>query len=73
MSLYRCHCGLPLHYTNPQIEAYMNNQVNQFGEFIIIECIENSKKYKVQRHYIALHGLMGKDLGELGFEEIKDE
>ncbi|HLX54268.1 MAG TPA: hypothetical protein VKR58_10020 [Aquella sp.] len=67
-----CHCGLPLHYKDQEIKDYITKKTNELGEFVTIENFETGKKYKVQRHYIALHGIIGKDLNKLGFEEIKD-
>ncbi len=37
-------------------------------EFIEVEV--SGRRYKVPRHYIALHGLKGADVAALGFEEV---
>ena len=66
----RCHCGLELHYTNKVLEQQMNEIIEKFGAYIEIQQIETGKRYRVQRHYIALHGVKGKDLGKLGFKEV---
>lgn len=68
-----CHCGRPLHYTNKDIEAFVDRMVTQLGEFIEIVC--ENKTYKISRHYIALHGINGSDLDSLGFigQEYKNE
>lgn len=64
----RCHCGLPLHYTSPEAEAFTRRQVAELGEFVIVTVGERS--FKVPRHYIALHGLNGSEVANLGFEEL---
>lgn len=69
MSEKLCFCGLPLHYTDPEIESHMMKIIKERGEYITIHC--NGKSFRVPRHYIALHGLIGKQLENLGFEEIK--
>lgn len=66
-----CHCGEPLHYGDKKVENHMINLVQQKGRFIAVSSIMTGKVYKVDRHYIALHGLEGINLAESGFEEIK--
>jgi hypothetical protein len=66
-----CHCGKPLHYSDKEIESYMNKIVQEKGRYIDITSYYGNKTYKVDRHYIALHGIMGNFLDKLGFEEIK--
>ena len=63
-----CHCGKPLHYNNPIIQAAMENMVAKFGENVKITV--DGKTYLVQRHYIALHGIKGGELPTLGFKEV---
>lgn len=62
-----CHCGRPLHYTDPKIEAQLREITEQLGEFIPVTV--GGRTFQVQRHYIALHGIKGKDLASLGFKE----
>lgn len=69
MELERCHCGLPLHYTDPVIEAQVRALVAQLGEFVTIETPEG--RWRVQRHYIALHGVKAQELPALGFELLR--
>lgn len=66
----RCHCGQPLHYTVPAIEAFMRKLVAEAGEFVDITVV-GGKTYRVPRHYIALHGINAADLPTLGFEEVR--
>jgi hypothetical protein len=66
-----CHCGQPLHYTDEKIKENVEKVIAEEGEYITVTYIKNGKSYKVQRHYIALHGVFGHQLEELGFEEVK--
>jgi len=67
-----CHCGKPLHY-GPNI-AHLKPQVDKivekFGPTVDIK-VDGGKTYRVQRHYIALHGIRAQDLASLGFPEVK--
>lgn len=66
-----CPCGKVLHYTDPSIERIVQSMVERLGEFIQVTV--NGRVWNVSRHYIALHGLIGKELPNLGFEEITPE
>ncbi len=46
----------------------MRHIVERFGEYITVE--QDGKKYQVPRHWIALHGIKGKDISKLGFREV---
>lgn len=72
MNADRCHCGRPLHYKDPKIKEYMMKMVERGGRMIVIKLMDG-KSYRVDRHYIALHGVSGMELDSLGFEEIKNE
>ena len=63
-----CHCGRPLHYTDPVIERMVRALIRQLGEYIKVTV--NGRTWLVQRHYIALHGIKESELPELGFQEI---
>lgn len=63
-----CYCGKPLHYTDKRTSKFINEMVRTLGEFVNVIYLD--KIYKVPRHYIALHGIKGYQLGELGFEEV---
>lgn len=62
-----CHCGRPLHYNDPKIEAQLKELTQQLGEYMQVTVA--GRTFLVQRHYIALHGIKGKDLASLGFKE----
>jgi len=64
-----CHCGKPLHYRNAEIERIAKMFVMEFGEYIPVT-IPNKGTWKVQRHYIALHGLKASEVPDLGFEKL---
>lgn len=65
-----CQCGRPLHYSCEFVKKQINKMVSHLGEYITVESIITRKKYKVQRHYIALHGLKHEDLDHMGFEQV---
>lgn len=69
----RCHCGLPLHYRSPKSYAAVERQIAQAGgnQFVNVTC--EGRTWKVQRHYIALHGLNASELADLGFEEVFED
>ena len=60
-----CHCGKPLHYSDPELEKQVDRLVAKLGEFIAVTV--GNKTYNVPRHYIALHGINGADIAKLGF------
>lgn len=66
----KCLCGKELHYSDKEVEKYMVNLVKELGRFIHVVDDENNKTYKVDRHYIALHGIKQIDLDKLNFEEV---
>lgn len=59
----QCACGMPLHYPNFATKKSADRNIEQSGEFVVVEC--GADRYRVQRHYIALHGLAAADLPEL--------
>jgi hypothetical protein len=64
----RCPCGHPLHYTRPESRAFVENLIAELGPDMLITTPEGS--WLVPRHYVALHGVAGKDLSALGFPKI---
>lgn len=72
MSDTKCYCGKPLHYTDERLKEYMQKLIAEHGEYATVTCLRTDKKYKVQRHYIALHSIKGHELAGLGFEEVRD-
>lgn len=69
----RCACGRPLHYSSPKLHALMEQMIGELGETILVRRLEDNRAWKVQRHFIALHGLKGHELGTdklPAFEEV---
>jgi hypothetical protein len=65
-----CHCGEPLHYVDPQAEASVRRMIDLAGsDFVTVAT--PAGEFRVQRHYVALHGLRADDLPMLGFERVK--
>lgn len=60
-----CACGLPLHYRNPVDRFVVDLLTAQAGDDPFITVAGPSGVFKVQRHYIALHGLREVDLNGL--------
>lgn len=67
-----CACGRPLHYTSEIAELYVRVVIANHGETLEVTTSEGT--WKVQRHYIALHGLKASELPELahryGWEKV---
>lgn len=63
-----CHCGKPLHYTSTHAKALVQKLIERLGETVEIQTATG--RYRVPRHYIALHGVRAVDLPTLGFEKI---
>jgi hypothetical protein len=66
----RCHCGQPLHYSSPAIQRQVERLNAAAGDQDIVVTL-NGRSWRVQRHYIALHGIKAVDLPTLGFAEIR--
>jgi len=64
-----CYCGLPLHYTDPEIQRSVERLVRELGTHTRVTV--SGRTWLVPRHYIALHGLRAAELPMLGFEEIR--
>lgn len=58
-----CGCGQPLHYSNPETQAHVQELINQFGATTVVTTPDGS--WRVPRHFIALHGLFGADVAYL--------
>ena len=66
-----CHCGKPLHYTSKAVEESMRKIIESKGtRFVVVEQIETGRKFNVDCHYVALHGVQGSRLDQYGFEEV---
>jgi hypothetical protein len=68
MSKPICPCGQPLHYSDPHLEEMISEMVVNLGEHTTVNCA--GRRYKVSRHYIALHGIKGPELEELAAKGI---
>lgn len=66
-----CHCGKPLHYTDPLVADFTRDLVKRQGATVKVSV--GGRIWEVQRHYIALHGLAAAELPELGFPEVEGE
>jgi hypothetical protein len=66
----RCWCGQSLHYTSHDQEQQVEEVSAKYGQYMRIKTGADST-YSVPRHFIALHGLNGKDLSLLGFKLVK--
>lgn len=63
-----CHCGRPLHYTDPANEAFVRRLVANLGREVPVTV--GTRTWLVSRHYIALHGIKAWELPSLGFREL---
>lgn len=66
-----CHCGQPLHYWCKETEEQMHNLINKMGRYVNVTV--GNKTYKVDRHFIALHGIKGDQIDNYGFEIMNNE
>lgn len=64
-----CHCGRPLHYTDPDNQRAVELLIKRLGPNIRITA--QGRTWLVPRHYIALHGIRAAELPFLGFQEIE--
>lgn len=65
----KCHCGKPLHYSSQKLQREVEAIVRMAGsQYVRVEV--EGVTYKVQRHYIALHGIKGELMPTYGFEVI---
>jgi hypothetical protein len=62
-AIERCACGEPLHYASRGREAMVRFVVAEKGEYIPVTM--GGITYRVQRHFVALHGLKAEELPEL--------
>lgn len=58
-----CACGKPLHYTDENARDYATRMTKMLGEYVQVTV--GDKRYMVQRHYLALHGLKAVECEEL--------
>lgn len=69
MKTYKCHCGEEHTIEDPSIISILD----KYDEFIPVHNQTDGRMYKVQRLYIAVHGITCINLRKLGFKEIKNE
>jgi hypothetical protein len=63
-----CHCGQKLHYTDPKVQASVEQLIKELGPKVRVKV--GGRTWMVDRHYIALHGINAVELPFLGFEEV---
>lgn len=70
-----CACGQPLHYGDPKIEALVRRMIREADGDSYVTVSTPQGSWRVQRHYIALHGLQADQLPrlaiQLGFEPVQ--
>lgn len=64
-----CFCGLRLHYSTFELQELVEALIKETGEYLEIHA--GGRTWRVQKHYIALHGIKATDLPYLGFEEVQ--
>jgi len=67
-----CACGQPLHYANPYVRHMVEEFIQEKGPCITVAAL--GRRWRVPRHFIALHGIKAQELPLLaeryGFAEI---
>jgi hypothetical protein len=67
-----CQCGRPLHYSSAskreQVERIVSATDRPFQTIKIGE-----KAYRVQKHFVALHGFNARMAEDYGFEQVTPE
>jgi len=69
MSEDLCACGQPLHYPTPEIRAMVERMIALVGSRYVPVLVDGRAWY-VDRHYIALHGLIAAEIPTLHFTEL---
>lgn len=59
-----CHCGKPLHYTNPVVQGTVTELIEATGPYVPVTVA--GRTWLVQRHYIAPSGLTAAEVASLG-------
>jgi hypothetical protein len=67
-SVTACACGLPLHYLDPIVRAFVEHVIDERGPNVVATI--GGRAFEVPRHYIALHGLDDVDTEALGFADV---
>jgi hypothetical protein len=68
-----CQCGRPLHYSNRSIQAQVDKMISLAGEPFVTVTILGVGRFRVQRHYIALHGFNARVAIDYGFEKAQND
>jgi hypothetical protein len=63
-----CACGRALHYSDPVLQRCIQDFCDRLGEDANVEV--NGRGFRVQRHFIALHGIKGPELLRYGVEGV---
>jgi hypothetical protein len=63
-----CACGKPLHYSDETLKGLIDKFIEDKGEFQKVTT--TTGVYKVQRHYMALHGIKEHEMPELARQGI---
>lgn len=74
----RCACGRALHYADPERREKVERLIALVGDdhvrISVLDSPTRTRTFRVQRHYIALHGVSADDLvtGRVPCEELTD-
>jgi hypothetical protein len=65
-----CACGLPLHYSSPEMRWKIEALFPEASHDFITVADHLGRHYRVQRHYVALHGIRARALESLADQGI---
>lgn len=65
----RCACGKRLHYRNKASRVAVEALVIELGEYVNIT-VPGHGTWRVQRHFIALHGIKAAELPGSAWEKV---
>lgn len=65
-----CHCGQPLHYSDPAVRRKIEALMRDLGPNQVVH-LPGKGTWLVPRHYIALHGLKATEVASLGFQKVR--
>ena len=68
-----CACGELLHYTNPLIQMFTDRMIAKHGQTVKMKTTSGDAWFLVPRHFLALHGIKGVELADLGFPRVEAE
>ena len=67
-----CQCGRPLHYSKQSLKQMVDKIIDGQDPVVTVR-VMGVGSFRVQRHFIALHGLPTAKVMEWGFERCFDE